>query len=95
MTGDILASGASVAEKVISNMEEVRARGGQTVLISDAEGIDHAGEGCTPQSICGRQHTNRATGLCHSGAIARLPDAVVKGANVDGPCNLAKPGTVE
>ena len=33
-------------EKTVSNMQEVQARGGQVVLISDAEGIAAAGENC-------------------------------------------------
>src|SRR3546814_1687958 len=33
-------------EKTVSNMQEVRARGGKVVLISDYDGIQEAGAGC-------------------------------------------------
>ena len=42
----VLAPSGPLFEKTVSNMEEVRARGGQVVLISDAEGLAEAGEGC-------------------------------------------------
>ena len=42
----VLAPSGPLFEKTVSNMEEVRARGGQIVLISDAEGLEQAGEGC-------------------------------------------------
>ncbi|HCJ81371.1 MAG TPA: glutamine--fructose-6-phosphate transaminase (isomerizing), partial [Erythrobacter sp.] len=42
----VLAPSGPLFEKTVSNMEEVRARGGQVVLISDADGLEQAGEGC-------------------------------------------------
>ncbi|MCC6481126.1 MAG: glutamine--fructose-6-phosphate transaminase (isomerizing), partial [Sphingomonadaceae bacterium] len=42
----VLAPSGPLFEKTVSNMQEVRARGGKVVLISDAEGIAEAGEGC-------------------------------------------------
>src|SRR3546814_10439717 len=41
-----LAPSGPLFEKTVSNMQEVRARGGKVVLISDAEGIAEAGYGC-------------------------------------------------
>uniref|UniRef100_UPI00286D77C7 glutamine--fructose-6-phosphate transaminase (isomerizing) n=1 Tax=Sphingomonas sp. TaxID=28214 RepID=UPI00286D77C7 len=42
----VLAPSGPLFEKTVSNMQEVRARGGKIVLVSDAEGIAAAGEGC-------------------------------------------------
>ncbi|MGH6659175.1 MAG: glutamine--fructose-6-phosphate transaminase (isomerizing), partial [Sphingomicrobium sp.] len=41
----VLAPSGPLFEKTVSNMQEVRARGGRIVLISDAKGIAAAGEG--------------------------------------------------
>jgi glucosamine--fructose-6-phosphate aminotransferase (isomerizing) len=61
-------------EKTVSNMQEVRARGGKMVLISDAEGIAEAGEGCLATiEMPARASADRAAGLCGAGAVARLP----------------------
>src|SRR3546814_17722946 len=42
----VIAPSGPLFEKTVSNMEEVRARGGRIVLILDADGIAAAGEGC-------------------------------------------------
>src|SRR3546814_17315283 len=42
----VIAPSGPLFEKTVSNMQEVQARGGKVVLISDAEGIAEAGEGC-------------------------------------------------
>ncbi len=43
----VIAPSRPLFEKTVSNMQEVRARGEQEiVLISDAKGLDEAGEGC-------------------------------------------------
>ena len=42
----VLAPSGPLFEKTVSNMQEVRARGGKIVLISDAKGLEEAGEGC-------------------------------------------------
>src|SRR3546814_1912917 len=41
----VLAPSGPLFEKTVSNMQEVMARGGKIVLISDAEGLAEAGEG--------------------------------------------------
>jgi glucosamine--fructose-6-phosphate aminotransferase (isomerizing) len=42
----VLAPSGPLFEKTVSNMQEVMARGGKVVLISDAEGLAEAGDGC-------------------------------------------------
>ena len=42
----VLAPSGPLFEKTVSNMQEVRARGGKIVLISDSKGLEEAGEGC-------------------------------------------------
>src|SRR3569833_1219465 len=42
----VIAPSGPLFEKTVSNMQEVRARGGRIVLISAADGIAEAGEGC-------------------------------------------------
>src|SRR4029077_18725741 len=41
----VLAPSGPTFEKTVSNMQEVQARGGKIVLISDAQGLAEAGEG--------------------------------------------------
>src|SRR3546814_15232145 len=42
----VIASSGPLFDKTVSNMQEVQARGGKVVLISDDAGIAAAGEGC-------------------------------------------------
>src|SRR4030095_1094847 len=42
----VIAPSGPLFEKTVSNMQEVRARGGKIILISDAKGLADAGEGC-------------------------------------------------
>src|SRR5437762_6486568 len=42
----VIAPSGPLFDKTVSNMQELRARGGKIVLISDAQGIAEAGEGC-------------------------------------------------
>jgi glucosamine--fructose-6-phosphate aminotransferase (isomerizing) len=79
----VIAPSGPLFEKTVSNMEEVRARGGQIVLISDAEGLAAAGEGCM------------ATIEMPSVQLLAYHVACVKGTDVDQPRNLAKSVTVE
>ena len=69
----VLAPSGPLFEKTVSNMQEVRARGGKIVLISDAHGIAEAGEGCmaTIEMPAGAP-ADRAAGLCGAGAAAGL-----------------------
>jgi glucosamine--fructose-6-phosphate aminotransferase (isomerizing) len=92
----VLAPSGPLFEKTVSNMEEVRARGGQVVLISDAEGIKLAGEGCIATIEMPEVHPLIAP-LVYSVPVQLLAyhTACVKGTDVDQPRNLAKSVTVE
>ena len=70
----VLAPSGPLFEKTVSNMQEVRARGGKIVLISDAKGIAAAGEGMHGDDRNARgPPADRAVGLCGAGAVAGLP----------------------
>lgn len=92
----VIAPSGPLFEKTVSNMEEVRARGGQVVLISDAEGIAHAGDGCIATIEMPVVHP-LIVPLVYAVPVQLLAYhvAVVKGTDVDQPRNLAKSVTVE
>ncbi|QZP09470.1 glutamine--fructose-6-phosphate transaminase (isomerizing) [Caenibius sp. WL] len=92
----VLAPSGPLFEKTVSNMQEVRARGGKIVLISDAEGIAEAGEGCMATIEMPRVHPLIAP-LVYAVPVQLLAYhvAVAKGTDVDQPRNLAKSVTVE
>jgi glucosamine--fructose-6-phosphate aminotransferase (isomerizing) len=82
-------------EKTASNMQEVAARGGKVVLITDAEGARHA-QGIPHVIVV------PATGTLTAPLVMAVPiqllayhTAVQKGTDVDQPRNLAKSVTVE
>ena len=83
-------------EKTVSNMQEVMARNGKVLLISDAAGIAEAGKGCwktlampsVPDALAPILYAIPAQLLAYHTAIA-------KGTDVDQPRNLAKSVTVE
>ena len=92
----VIAPSGPLFEKTVSNMEEVRARGGQVVLISDATGLEQAGEGCLATIEMPVVHPLIAP-LVYAIPVQLLAYhvAVVKGTDVDQPRNLAKSVTVE
>lgn len=92
----VIAPSGPLFEKTVSNMEEVRARGGQVVLISDAAGIAEAGEGCIATIEMPVVHP-LIVPLVYAVPVQLLAYhvAVVKGTDVDQPRNLAKSVTVE
>ena len=92
----VLAPSGPLFEKTVSNMQEVRARGGKVVLISDREGIDEAGEGCLATIEMPKVHPLIAP-LVYAIPVQLLAYhvACVKGTDVDQPRNLAKSVTVE
>jgi glucosamine--fructose-6-phosphate aminotransferase (isomerizing) len=92
----VLAPSGPLFEKTVSNMQEVKARGGQIVLISDAEGLEEAGEGCQATIEMPRVHPLIAP-LVYAVPVQLLAYhvAVLKGTDVDQPRNLAKSVTVE
>lgn len=92
----VLAPSGPLFEKTVSNMEEVRARGGKIVLISDAKGLEEAGEGCLATIEMPQVHPLIAP-LVYAIPVQLLAYhvACVKGTDVDQPRNLAKSVTVE
>jgi glucosamine--fructose-6-phosphate aminotransferase (isomerizing) len=92
----VLAPSGPLFDKTVSNMQEVRARGGKIVLISDAEGIAEAGEGCMATIEVPAVHPLIAP-LVYAVPVQLLAYhvAVLKGTDVDQPRNLAKSVTVE
>ena len=83
-------------DKSVSNMQEVMARKGNVVLISDAQGLKEAGEGTwatvemptVPDVVAPIVYAVPAQLLAYHTAVA-------KGTDVDQPRNLAKSVTVE
>ena len=92
----VLAPSGPLFEKTVSNMHEVMARGGKVVLISDAEGIAEAGDGCMATIEMPKVHPLIAP-LVYAVPVQLLAYhvAVAKGTDVDQPRNLAKSVTVE
>ena len=92
----VLAPSGPLFEKTVSNMQEVRARGGKIVLISDAKGLEEAGEGCIATIEMPEVHPLIAP-LVYAVPVQLLAYhvAVAKGTDVDQPRNLAKSVTVE
>ncbi|MFL5239378.1 MAG: glutamine--fructose-6-phosphate transaminase (isomerizing) [Rhizomicrobium sp.] len=83
-------------EKTISNMQEVMARGGRVILVSDCRGIQQAGDRVW-KSIEVPQTDWLVAPLLHAVPMQLLAyhTAVAKGTDVDQPRNLAKSVTVE
>lgn len=92
----VLAPSGPYFDKTVSNMQEVRARGGKVILISDAEGIAAAGDGCMATVEMPKVHPLIAP-LVYAIPVQLLAYhvAVLKGTDVDQPRNLAKSVTVE
>ena len=92
----VIAPSGPLFDKTVSNMQEVRARGGKVVLISDAAGIAAAGEGCIATIEMPEVHPLIAP-LVYAVPVQLLAYhvGVAKGADVDQPRNLAKSVTVE
>ena len=92
----VIAPSGPLFEKTVSNMQEVRARGGKIVLISDAAGLEEAGEGCMATIEMPSVHPLIAP-LVYAVPVQLLAYhvAVAKGTDVDQPRNLAKSVTVE
>ncbi len=92
----VIAPSGPLFEKTVSNMEEVRARGGKIVLISDAEGLAEAGEGCMATIEMPKVYPLIAP-MVYAIPVQLLAYhvACVKGTDIDQPRNLAKSVTVE
>ncbi|MGV8949636.1 MAG: glutamine--fructose-6-phosphate transaminase (isomerizing) [Cypionkella sp.] len=92
----VLAPRDHLFEKTVSNMQEVMARHGKVLLISDAQGIAEAGMDCW------RTLTMPEVSPTFAPILYALPaqllayhTAIAKGTDVDQPRNLAKSVTVE
>jgi glucosamine--fructose-6-phosphate aminotransferase (isomerizing) len=92
----VMAPRDALFDKTVSNMQEVMARKGKVVLISDARGLAEAGEGVweqiempkCPDIVAPIVYAVPAQLLAYHTAVA-------KGTDVDQPRNLAKSVTVE
>jgi glutamine---fructose-6-phosphate transaminase (isomerizing) len=92
----VLAPQDALFEKTVSNMQEVMARHGRVILISDASGIADAGTGVW------KTLTLPAIAAPFAPLLYAIPaqllayhTAIAKGTDVDQPRNLAKSVTVE
>jgi len=92
----VIAPSGPLFEKTVSNMQEVQARGGKVVLISDYDGIEAAGENCIATITMPKVHPLIAP-IVYAIPVQLLAYhvAVAKGTDVDQPRNLAKSVTVE
>ena len=92
----VIAPSGPLFEKTVSNMQEVQARGGKVVLISDAEGIAAAGDNCLATIEMPKVHP-LISPIVYAVPVQLLAYhvAVAKGTDVDQPRNLAKSVTVE
>jgi glutamine---fructose-6-phosphate transaminase (isomerizing) len=92
----VLAPSGPLFEKTVSNMQEVQARGGKVILISDYDGVEQAGENCLATITMPKVHPLIAP-LVYAIPVQLLAYhvAVAKGTDVDQPRNLAKSVTVE
>jgi len=83
-------------DKTISNMQEVMARGGRVLLITDAKGAQEAGPGVWDTILMPEVDAFVAPILYAIPAqLIAYHTAVAKGTDVDQPRNLAKSVTVE
>ena len=91
----VLAPYDQLFEKTASNMQEVAARGGKVVLVTDETGAEAAGE--TFETIVVPQSYAFVTPMIYAIPMQLLAyhTAVVMGTDVDQPRNLAKSVTVE
>jgi glucosamine--fructose-6-phosphate aminotransferase (isomerizing) len=92
----VIAPSGPLFEKTVSNMQEVQARGGRVILISDAQGLAAAGDSAMATVEMPVVHPLIAP-LVYAVPVQLLAYhvAVTKGTDVDQPRNLAKSVTVE
>ncbi len=83
-------------EKTVSNMQEVMARGGRVLLISDVQGISEAEAGCW-QTLTMPSVVPELAPILYAvpAQLLAYHAALAKGTDVDQPRNLAKSVTVE
>jgi glucosamine--fructose-6-phosphate aminotransferase (isomerizing) len=85
-----------VFDKTVSNMEEVAARGGRIILVTDPKGAEHASVQ-TLATLILPEMAATVTPLVYAIPVQLLAyhTAVIMGTDVDQPRNLAKSVTVE
>jgi glucosamine--fructose-6-phosphate aminotransferase (isomerizing) len=83
-------------DKTVSNMQEVMARNGKVLLLSDAAGIGTAGQG-TWKTLAMPQVAPEWAPILYAvpAQLLAYHTAIAKGTDVDQPRNLAKSVTVE
>lgn len=83
-------------DKTVSNMQEVMARGGKVLLVTDAEGASRASEGAWSTLVMPKVDPFLAPIVYAIPAqLLAYHTAIEKGTDVDQPRNLAKSVTVE
>jgi glucosamine--fructose-6-phosphate aminotransferase (isomerizing) len=90
-----IAPNDALLEKLKSNLQEVRARGGELYVFADADTHIQAGDGL--HVIRMREHAGYLSPILHTVPLQLLAyhAALAKGTDVDKPRNLAKSVTVE
>jgi len=91
----VIAPNDRLLEKVKSNMHEVRARGGELFVFTDADSQFHGSEGV--HMIRTPRHVGILSPIVHTIPVQLLAyhTALARGTDVDKPRNLAKSVTVE
>ena len=92
----VMAPRDALFDKTVSNMQEVMARGGKVLLVTDAAGAAEAGDGVW-QSLILPQVDPILTPILYAlpAQLLAYHTAIAKGTDVDQPRNLAKSVTVE
>ena len=92
----VVAPSDSIFDKIASNFEQVRARGGRLVLLSDAQGVARLGAKAET-SIAVPDIDPVVAPILYTVAVQLLAyyTALAKGTDIDQPRNLAKSVTVE
>ena len=92
----VLAPRDALFDKTVSNMQEVMARHGKVLLISDAQGVAEAGKGVW-RSLTLPQVSGIFAPILYAvpAQLLAYHTAIAKGTDVDQPRNLAKSVTVE
>jgi glucosamine--fructose-6-phosphate aminotransferase (isomerizing) len=93
----VIAPHDKVFEKTVSNMQEVAARGGRLILMSDAKGAAAANDGQSVVTLTLPTVHAAVAPLVYAVPVQLLAyhTAVIMGTDVDQPRNLAKSVTVE
>jgi glucosamine--fructose-6-phosphate aminotransferase (isomerizing) len=91
----VIAPNDSLLEKVKSNIQEVRARGGEMFVFADAD--SHFSDSDGVHVIRTPRHVGLLSPIVHSIPVQLLAyhTAIARGTDVDKPRNLAKSVTVE